>query len=566
MTPEVILVNRYTDFLLMLCVIVCFAWFSAGCSDSQAQGCSSGQNQTCSCSSGQSGTRSCSEDGTWGDCLCGDGGIDGDQDSDGCLPDCQDRDCGDDGCGGSCGDCDQGFQCTDDGQCEAEPLACSHPELPQCLEIAPEPRSEEEIITFSQLNSLPLRCEQAGEHQWFLDVFIEDFQGMNMFFMGEVHGTQEIGQASIELFHILYEAGMVDAVALEYGMDTTDALNEFVRTGSGDLLSEYWIMSYGRYMFRRLFAEYARQRFVEEGIEIPLYGIDTPQRLAWANEELETIAARLSDAFLSGLIVDTMPEPLEQDEYGMMGVSDAYVESCEVYYHHIEDNLDAICGGLGDEVLCEALEWTAFGLWVGAIYMSEAFYEEIMGVETVPGRMFEWMEMREELIFRNTRLAFLTTENGLFSHMGAGHVSKGGYFLRTAGMMNEDFEPTQGRVYSVNPAWGPGSQIHYGMVQNIDPEPRIVSEALSSMPIENYYLSSALPSFDCVGNPYTDMINAYGMGGSTYGDYNAFFWYRVLSPDIPGSRRSVEDPRRRAVLDSWYRTQAADEYLRSLTY
>ncbi|MBM4397278.1 MAG: hypothetical protein FJ087_16530 [Deltaproteobacteria bacterium] len=34
-----------------------------------------------------------------------------------CVPDCKDRVCGEDGCGGSCGDCADGQGCNDDGQC-----------------------------------------------------------------------------------------------------------------------------------------------------------------------------------------------------------------------------------------------------------------------------------------------------------------------------------------------------------------------------------------------------------------------------------------------------------------
>lgn len=34
-----------------------------------------------------------------------------------CTPDCRGRECGDDGCGGECGECPNGFACTDDGSC-----------------------------------------------------------------------------------------------------------------------------------------------------------------------------------------------------------------------------------------------------------------------------------------------------------------------------------------------------------------------------------------------------------------------------------------------------------------
>ena len=37
-----------------------------------------------------------------------------------CLPDCTDKQCGGDGCGGSCGDCSDGFVCNAEGQCVEE--------------------------------------------------------------------------------------------------------------------------------------------------------------------------------------------------------------------------------------------------------------------------------------------------------------------------------------------------------------------------------------------------------------------------------------------------------------
>ena len=41
-----------------------------------------------------------------------------------CVPDCLGKQCGDDGCGGSCGECPTGQACQDDGTC----LGCT----PEC--------------------------------------------------------------------------------------------------------------------------------------------------------------------------------------------------------------------------------------------------------------------------------------------------------------------------------------------------------------------------------------------------------------------------------------------------
>ena len=41
-----------------------------------------------------------------------------------CEPSCGDRECGDDGCEGSCGECGENEFCTDEGRCEALPVEC----------------------------------------------------------------------------------------------------------------------------------------------------------------------------------------------------------------------------------------------------------------------------------------------------------------------------------------------------------------------------------------------------------------------------------------------------------
>ena len=63
--------------------------------------------------------KQCGDDGCGGSCgqcevgtKCGDSGS-----CDPCTSTCDERICGPDGCGGSCGDCDDGFLCTSDGLC-----------------------------------------------------------------------------------------------------------------------------------------------------------------------------------------------------------------------------------------------------------------------------------------------------------------------------------------------------------------------------------------------------------------------------------------------------------------
>ena len=50
-----------------------------------------------------------------------------------CEPSCTDKQCGDDGCGGSCGQCAAGLQCSAAGQCTCEPNCSGRACQPDCL-------------------------------------------------------------------------------------------------------------------------------------------------------------------------------------------------------------------------------------------------------------------------------------------------------------------------------------------------------------------------------------------------------------------------------------------------
>ncbi len=73
--------------------------------------------------------RVCGDDGCGGSCgSCGEGEVCTSEGtcSDVCTPSCQGRVCGDDGCGGSCGSCGEGEVCTSEGTCSAG-TACDAP-------------------------------------------------------------------------------------------------------------------------------------------------------------------------------------------------------------------------------------------------------------------------------------------------------------------------------------------------------------------------------------------------------------------------------------------------------
>jgi hypothetical protein len=72
-------------------------WSTGGCGPSGAQPiCEPESEQACSCADEAPGLQTCQADGqAWGACDCP------------CRPDCDGKECGQDGCGDSCGECDQ---------------------------------------------------------------------------------------------------------------------------------------------------------------------------------------------------------------------------------------------------------------------------------------------------------------------------------------------------------------------------------------------------------------------------------------------------------------------------
>ncbi|MFW5878736.1 MAG: Kelch repeat-containing protein, partial [Myxococcota bacterium] len=81
------------------------------------------ETETCVCAPDCDG-RECGDDGCEGSCgscdegyTCSDSGLCVEE---GCQPDCEGRECGDDGCGSTCGSCDEGYTCNASGQCVEE--------------------------------------------------------------------------------------------------------------------------------------------------------------------------------------------------------------------------------------------------------------------------------------------------------------------------------------------------------------------------------------------------------------------------------------------------------------
>ncbi len=91
--------------------IVILSIFICSCGSVRRE-CEPGAHAECSCSNGFKGEKICLDDGSgWRECSCN------------CVRNCTSSVCGDDGCGGSCGFCDQNEECIDD-QCECLYESC----------------------------------------------------------------------------------------------------------------------------------------------------------------------------------------------------------------------------------------------------------------------------------------------------------------------------------------------------------------------------------------------------------------------------------------------------------
>ncbi|MBM4370167.1 MAG: hypothetical protein FJ098_00835 [Deltaproteobacteria bacterium] len=433
--------------------------------------------------------------------------------------------------------------------------------LTSCGTVGPAPGDPAANAQWVGTNAVPLRCtDGAGEH-WDFDIFADGFQDRALFCMGEVHGSMEIGPASADLMEALVRGAGVDTLALEMGMDLSEALDAYVESGDESLLDDglFW-GQYTDVMFRKALPRRARAIFEDTGLRVRLVAVDTPQRLAWVNERITEVAGTL-DAQAASLLLDVLP-PAQEPPYGNwgMGLDTAYVNLTKNYHQHVVDHRDVICAELANEA-CEDLEFLAWALYTGARFNSSDFTAAMMGRGN-PLELMTWMTEREELLEHNFRRA-MPDGTRLYAHMGAAHCAKGGW--NVAGLLDSAHPPAQGRVYSVTPAYGAGSKIFYGYsAQAVPPEPAAAASSLAQLPLENYFLATAHPGVDCSANPFADEVAAR-VGGAYGVAYDAFFWFRTLTPEQSGwwkPRRAWETV---GVQDPAERLRFADEVLARLS-
>jgi len=397
--------------------------------------------------------------------------------------------------------------------------------LPECQETTPGPTDTADVEVFVAENAVPLQCGEAGNEQWDFTVFDADFRDTGLFMFGEVHYSNELGVISAALFEFLVREGQVNALSMEFGMDVTDAMNDYIQTGGGDMVTVYSFNQLPATMFVRTLLDKAHELYLE-GYELTAFGVDHPSRLTWVNDEIEALAASLVDS--QDLVLDTMPQaPPGAPPF----IMDDFPDEAKAYYQHITDNLETICAEL-DDADCERLEMLTRGLWLGAFAASMAMFT------ATEEQVQEFFSTREPLIVYNYRTNIPTEDVRVYTHMGAAHTSKGATgmgFTGTAGQMDTDYPVTTDRVYSTSPGYGEGSQIAQGgfFPQTLPAEPATVASALEDAPVDTYYVSTQHPSHDCVDTPMYSLFSSMTLG--FYGmSYDALVFVRKLTPATSG--------------------------------
>ncbi|MDX9721178.1 MAG: hypothetical protein RBU37_10560 [Myxococcota bacterium] len=488
-----------------------------------------------------------------------------------CVPDCEQRECGDDGCGGSCGDCLEGFGCSDEGLCQCIPQcadrccgddgcggtcadACASGwacnvsscdceqvcggliELSECSSIAPAPTDSAEITSWIQGFNEPMHCRIDGADVYNFDVIIDDYGDDQLFMFGEVHGSKQLGHMSAALFEELVRRGLVNSLTMEVGMDMGEAMLEYVQTGAGKLISVYDYESlFGPDMFARTLMQSARELYLQ-GYVFDVFGSDVPMSLAWTYDELMKLINLMSPENQT-IAKSGMPPSRAMGTF----LSAQQVSAYASYSTHIQSSLPGLCTELSAEQ-CERLAILAEANWCSAFQNSEYAWF---------GSELQWAEFfrrREAVIYYNYRLHMPDASTRAYTHMGAAHTSKNDTILGgepSVGYRLENLYPiTQNAVYNTTPGNGPNSRIVYGwQTISLPVDPVAVSNALAAESPLAFYVSTHRPDESCVGNPLIGLPNVSDPT-LVSDDYDAWVFYKRLTEEARSKAEPAETTRR----------------------
>lgn len=376
-----------------------------------------------------------------------------------------------------------------------------------CGNLAPAPTSSAAINSFIQQNAYPLKCDKGTDLSAISQLFGKDNQ---VFMMGEVHGTNEIGIMSEALFEYLVKNNGVNTLAFEGPMDFQESFQNYVETGIKDTTFRQFSYYFAENMFINILTEKARELHSQGyPIQIALvdfsYGTETPIK------KIKEVAQKLST--YKNMVLTNIP-----DEKGPFDEpNETYANQTIAYTDTILDKINDICSELNDAD-CDKLTNMTHALWVAvAIIDMYNVYDE-------------WFARREFVIYYNLRSYIKDASSKTYMHMGAFHTNK--WDSSAGSRLAQEYEVTRNKVISLTAAWGDGSEIFYQYEMEIPAEPEVINDALKTEPNGPYFISSTLAGIECTENPLSDMIlDKSEFYGTMSQLYDGAIYFRQLTPE-----------------------------------
>ncbi len=400
------------------------------------------------------------------------------------------------------------------------PTSCGGPLAPvTCPSVGPAPTSSTAVASFVKDAAVPLRCGTTPKSSlWDVRPLVDLYGSQQVFMMGEVHGTNEIGILSAIVFEQLARQKLVNVVGYELPMDVTEAFDRWVQTGK-DPMAEQYLDYLDPNMFGSILTRTAR-KLVADGIPVRLVAVDAPQRPSIPLAAIQEVAAKLTtqkDYVLATLPTNISEPPSSADETAV-----------DQYFDHIIAGKTAICSELSTAD-CERLVAMTHALWVSTFTPFQDKQEL-------------WFARREEVIYYNLKTAVPSPSDRLFLHMGAFHTNKQD---RSAGSrLAHEYELTKDKVFSVAPAYGDGSVIDYSGHMDLPGEPRTLTNALTDSPPHPVFVSTTRPGKTCEENPFGLEFEDRAINtGTRAATYDGYVHYGLLTPqdepDTTSFRRDI---------------------------
>jgi hypothetical protein len=361
---------------------------------------------------------------------------------------------------------------------------------------------------------MPLQCDKAQPPK--VDAILERMRKARVVMMGEYHGSEQIRDFSAGLFAEAVNTQKISRLGLEVQMDVSEAIETYLSTGSGPILSTYQYDLWTRNSFWALVEKAKALR--AQGRDVRAYGIDVPANLGWVHEKLTEQANALTDPALKALLLDTLPEKFAYRATDTR-VPAAYAQKVNAYYTAVTAKRAELCQAA--PASCERMLQLASAFDLGAINQSQ-------GAKT--GDYFT----RREALMAFNMTGVLANEARAYVHVGLYHSARSGG--QTLGAELARTYASTGGVYSILAAFGSGSEVFYnGRTNAVEASPDGLSPILEATGNAMFFIPTIEPSPSCVSNPFVkkDFVLPNSSLKTRYGTgFDGFVWFRRLTASL----------------------------------